>query len=326
MTDGDAQPSSHPGALHPCPGCGGGLTWAGPLPSPPAPHGTSARWDSHGKSLFWWCNRADNGVTRLRGSAAGSWICAVYNISCKTTATLFPKSRLDADTIERSPTHPHNAASWHCSGGRRLLGAAGLCHAQPPAAGGVGTGKRLALSRGRVPRPAGRKAGLAGAGEHSARSEHGKALGAASRPGTWLSAFWPRRKISSPVLAPVGDLGSARDTQGKRLEAWQGLQGGRGCPTPANSHLGPSKYWGGFARWGGLVGQGSAPCPPVGHAGGLPAAEVGLVVSPSPATPSGLPGANRRPPDGIDFPPKGGGENCLNYNSSTLHFSIISRA
>lgn len=67
--------------------------------------------DSHGNSLFWWHNQADNGVTRLHSNATRSCIYTVYNISCKTTTTLFPKSRLDTDMIEMSLAHPHNAIS-----------------------------------------------------------------------------------------------------------------------------------------------------------------------------------------------------------------------
>lgn len=126
-----------------------------------------------------------------------------------------------------------------------------------------------------------------------------------------------------PVFSPVWDLRSAQDRNGKQLKIWQGWQNGRGCLTSAKPPLGPTKYLGGFTRWDGLVERRSAPRPPARHAHALLAAEVAPEETwwcPLPW----LPGANRHPPDSIDFPPKGRGENCLNYNSSTLHFSIIS--
>lgn len=179
------------------------------------------------------------------------------------------------------------------------------------------------------PQHHGRKVILARAGSTASFWKHRKAPRSLSCPRTWLSGFWPHHcKISSPIFAPVCDPSSAQDMNGKCLKAWQGLQDGRGCPSSANPPLGPSKYLGGFARGDGPAGRGSVPCPPARHAHRLPAAEAALEEAswcplPRPALPW-LPGANRHPPDSIDFPPKDGGENCLNYNSSTLHFSIIS--
>lgn len=53
------------GCRWPCPG---EVSGAPVVPPSPTAGGVPADADSHGNSLFWWHNQADNGLTRLRGT------------------------------------------------------------------------------------------------------------------------------------------------------------------------------------------------------------------------------------------------------------------
>lgn len=54
----------------------------------------------------------------------------VYNISCKTTITPFPKFKQNTDMIEMNKKCFHNATSGHCSGqGEVILSSEAHCHA-----------------------------------------------------------------------------------------------------------------------------------------------------------------------------------------------------
>lgn len=61
-----------------------------------------------------------------------------------------------------------------------------------------------------------------------------------------LSGFWPCCKIFSSIFAPVWDLRSARNINGKFLKAWQGVQDGRNCSSTANPPLIPMNVQGHF--------------------------------------------------------------------------------